>query len=1069
MTEENPLLVKIRKAKSQLPVLRNALADQEKAADADDHRTKEEKEDIQDTKELIDQLEQRVKEHEAEFEKNGNAWNALEAKFTEYYIKARDMSHFGYESGDPLLQEHQDIRARADAQFFLEATDRFNVLVPRIDHAYQLYLGQKALAEGYIRTQNDYRNRMEKLAEEDLGSDVTLRLKAQIEQNIQGAQSQYDQRNYDGAVGTMLDLAPLVGEYESEVFDLSDTAKRVDQMYGPMLTGYQSLKPRAEEFDETQPGITQIGDTIENIDVAIGARDYHSAESSITAVEGELQLLETEVMRLLAVREEEERRRQAEKEEWEGKASRWQSFGARVVQLRDWHAPEAPDLEAALADIEAMVAGEDHAGACAAFDPAEAILDAIWPAHLAQVAAEKAYAEARGTIEQRLAPLVPLVSEELQPPYDAIQAALESAEVAATGYGFVAAESTLADVTPEVDRLEQLAAEHTLRLSVADEMGVGPDTSSPDVEAEVDRRLFETEYEKEDTRIRLIADTLMSNPLGETLPDEVEQARADLDACQPLADGGDYTGALQSLRSLAQSATSIEGRMRKMEQHKQVFEGLDETVREDLDRLAGSVHEPVRKAVEDFYVKGKGPRYSDFLLGFGEYEKLTKLAQEWMAKAAGVQTLEDAYDDIASKVAPRFAALQRRIELAEQNTLPEAKDAAAVVMTEAAAVEEGMAQGDINLAERSLSALTSRLTEFEDAAQSGRDRIRYEAKIAGLSIELNLSAMEDTPSFPESEEQRQAAKAADDARVSAVGAEDWDTAISAVETLDEALKAFTTRAQDINKSKISYDTQQRGIIEGVTTALDGAPPDYPEVAKVQQTLAAEQQKMETAAGEQRWIAALEHLNGLRAATAAARVALRDHYQAHPDFIIGTLRNALQASATVIFAASDSAIDDFEEYVNKLNSDERGFQKGIRYGNYMLDFAAAIAGACSGPAAPMWAAGFGVVKIVLEAGATKVDESLDEFNTRLCTTLVTALKREVAALKSAYKPKVVADRIRDREKDLFKQLGNALHGDRLSEFQSILEANGYELFIEGDALKKEFVTKMRKAFDDMLKG
>lgn len=1063
----NPILERIERAERELPKIEKEKADLVRAAEEDDGEVTAADEEYEEIKTLTTQiaaLERIVREQRKIFEENKAKWEGMSSDRSAVLGQINEVIAWGDTAINDIKSVYDDAHNAAADDCYAEATDTFADVETSLKPIYDEYLKQAAAKEKYDALLDQINQRLDVLAQVGVQSQDAETSLGQIETNLISANYPTESLDYEEAHRLLQMNDAEMSRYEAEITRLQDEQVKADAALADFQSRLAQVEADVAGFEELHARIKVVRGMEPDILTAMGSWEFVAAQQMIASNEAEMDIIESELVRVSAEYDAEQERIKAEFEQWQRREARWHGFQTDVAELSDWSAPEAESLFALGDEIQGYITAEEYLRACDAFDPAETQLDKAWPTHLKQKEAQKTYDSDVPPLRQRLtdARTSTALTEDLENQLASIEMTLENMQISADVSDYVSAVDAIEDVTKRLDAAEQGIRDAETRAQVESEMGLGPGMSDPAVENEINKRLYEAEYPALETRISDADRAISSDPLGFKVQGALDQLQTDLDSINGMVAMGDYAGALEGVRAGVTSMNTLDEMVRDQLARKGQFEEGQYRMSEDIFRLTNSELSSVAEDAADLSQRAGGIMQTS---GVGEYENALQVLSSMDAEVQALQDRADAETRLKAEVMPEWTALKPRYEAAKANQSPEVDAARTAVERSGAIVSNAIDVEDYTTASGEIGNLRTLLDEFEPEAERAQAYQRYQDTLATFpELDADMIDMRSN-TYPEADEEMQACEDAEADRLSHEKAGDWAAARNAIYVQNSKIGLYKAKAKEIDAARDNY---QNNVAATTLRSEQLFPKDAEDptggLERLQAELSETKRRMETAAGLDRWIDAYALLGDFGAAVKDGEITVRDLLQASDGDINGLISIHMKIASGIVINAINYAILDFKIDVKAEIAKSRSFQDITKGAGYVLDIGAAGAGlAGAGGAVVMglgpvgWAGvalGFAVVKIAAEVIADRADAAMDKEAEEILERLTKDLQDAAKKAASTFN-KEQGEFFKKHDPDLYRTIGNHLYNNNRAAAIKALEGSGVPVAATQITLQQQY--------------
>jgi hypothetical protein len=797
------------------------------------------------------------------------------------------------------------------------------------------------------------------------------------------------QRDYVGALEALRIAGGELELVEAEI-------RRLDEGEATCRARIDALRQKlaaaraAHDHEELLPRFETVEGEFGSIEQTMDEFDFTSALGQIASSDAELDAIAAEAAILDARREAEEAEKARLRAEWERCAPRLEAAKGRIAELDAFGAAAAPDLAARAGTVEEEVGQERWREACALLPEVEAALEGPYAEFARQRAAQQAYERDRPQLDARVAAARGSGHADAQVSgrLDAVDAGLAEIGRLAEAKDYLAANERMAPVRAELDQIESALRELETRARVAAEMGLDPNQCTPEVEREAARRLYEEERRALEARIAAVRDADVG---GREIEAALGQLDTNLVSMQASADAGDFEAALEGVRDSVAEMGRAEEALRRQTELRARYEAAVADVRGRLGGVAGNQFRTVADAAAALEA-----RLAD-AERFAEARDYEGALGEVSAIAGQIGPLEQQASALATSSAAAqtaMLALQPRVARVWQSFAPpRLPPNAQVIADEMTAAEELIRAERFDDALEKLRQLETMVSDFEAEAETEQARQRYLDALETLDIEARVGAMVSRP-YPEIEAESLDVAGAHTAMTRIAESEDWGAARNAAFDVSRALQAYDRAYEGVMGAKAAYETAAPAFTGEM---LDAVPADLRSDAQLARLLGDLERihiDMETAATENRFHAALDHLSvardQLNLVYEKKHELLEVDAQVVNDFIADKARISVLEVKSGINEAADR-FGDWAEAQIKAAKPDRGW---VRYITGTLDVLSAVVGVGN----PIAGALISTVKVSVEIGAG-IDADILDDQEAAAEAMAREAKREVRNIGS----------------------------------------------------------------------
>ncbi|MBL1437005.1 MAG: hypothetical protein COB08_012525 [Rhodobacteraceae bacterium] len=1039
----NPLLELIERGNNGITTNQRSLDRLEAEARADDgvvDENDEEYTEIVSIRRQLTELRRLTQDRQDEFDANANEWNGLSTDVGNLLGDISTLADWGDTGLSPINGTVSEMETAAEDQRYRNAIDAYGTahgsLAPMMVE-YRLQFAAKELYDSELAVIEE---RVEVYRAEEVSNELTTTGLNQIDTNLISSAAPTAERDFVEALSLLRMGSTELASVENEIERLIEAKRVTGECYAALTSKIAETETMAQTFPDLTPRFTDVNTSVADIDGQIEACDFMTAQGVIDSVDYELDIIQSEVDRLTSEAEAEAARIAAEREEWERRASRWADFQAKVDELGDWDDAWGANGATFVNQIQGHVSADELTLASEVLEQAEGEISAPWTQHEAQVAAKRSTYEAmRPILDRRTAEARSHehVDEAATQQLNQIDASLQQMTIAADSQDFIAANDANEGIAAALDTVEQLLRENQLRAEVAAEMGEDPNSSNADVETEVIRRLYEAERQLVEDRLSGVRQS-SSDLIGADTESALGQVETDLDSIQIMADGGEYQGALDSIRTAITEMGRIEEVLRDLAELKRQYESAVAAMGSHANRLATAEISVISTAAGDII---DALPQADTLAVAADFQGALDMVLAWETELADLDRQHDEIIARRDQANADFLALSSRIAAVRSNEFTEIQPAADIVLEKVGAVEGLILSEEFAAAIGEIAVLKGLLDDFEPEAENADLYKRYTDTMSVLDLDPKLTEMR-TCIYPEADESQAVIDAKDAERLGNEQSAEWAAARTAAYAESEMLGSFESEILAIDSAKASYESEAPFSIGQAENIFPDEPDDTGTVAHYETELAGCRGRMETAASNNLFLEALELVGEFQNMIEEAELAVRDVFQASDGRIDGFIEIRMQSAQTAVTGGLLTAINRFEGFIRDRVNAERGFQTEIRRNNYVVDVAGAWIGIIP-LGGSIAAAVLSTGKVMAEAAATEIDSAMDDEDVRVASEITAPLRADAARENASWRSDI-GPWFKTNKSEEYKEIGNLLHavnGENESAAGRILLAAG----------------------------
>lgn len=1056
----SPLREQIERIGREIARTESELADLVRAAesDADGKVTPEDEEyeDILQARKELKEARRLLKAKEDEFARNRSEWEGLAGEVGELWDRVRRMEDFGIDGIAVLSDRIAEAEAAGADERYREACDIFAAAQTSAQSPWQEYEEQSEAKAEFDAERPQVDTAVEAIRGAGVTSDMLTAALSQIETNLTSADAMAETRDYKEALALLRLGNPEVAGAEAEVSRLQAEKDAAEQALQAVRDKMDEIQPEAAEFEQLAERIDAVPGGIADAERMIAEGDFANVQNHIGTLDYELDAIRATIPVLRAEQEAEAARIEAERQRWDQAAPRWSEVQDKLRELTEWR-DEASAQVGHFADaVQGHVDAEEFQLALDALGQAEQALEEPWQNHQAQVAARDTYEATRPALEQRVADAGahPHMDDAARQQLAQAEAALSRMADLAGAMDYVAANDETEGLSGALDALEQTLRENQARAEAAEALGADPNTSNAEVEAEANRRLYE---EERDVVQRRLNDALDTGVRGADIEAALGQIQTNLTSIAATADTGDYGQALEDIRGQAAEMGRIEELIRDRAELKARFEAALAELRSDADRLAASELMTVSDAAgHALNTLDEAQTMADE----GRYEEALRKVRTGQTELGDAERRGAELAALKAEAESRLAALRPRLDAAAQNAYPEIQPAADAVTRAADSVNALLEREEFETALEEIDALVTLVELYETEEESAHGYQRYQDALATLDLDNKIRDMNDSE-YPETGEERLSVEEADIRRLAHEADGEWSEARAAAYETSERLGLFSAKQARIESAKASYESEAPAMIAAAEkVSTEGQADDTGAIARWETTLAGIRSQMETAAGENRWLAALEAAEEFGANLRQAEIELRDLFQAPDSVIFAHVRQEAMNFANAIVPSMMNGAMRFEVWVLERIEAERTTGKVMRYVGYGADLAGAVASALDKTG--IVSGIIGGIKLVTEVTADVQDDIADDADRAAGRQLCAEIRAQIASIEGQFNVDM-GPWLKANDPDAFKEIGNRLYNDDPSGATVILEGLGLKIEDSRSAISDSVFEELKSKF------
>lgn len=1047
----NPLLEVIERCESTIANNEKEIKRlKKKAEDHDGDLTEADPEwdQIDTIRKRTETLEQQAGEKRREFEANKAEWEGLSGDVSDLVAKLQTLKDWGEPGAAAIDSTLATMRSSVDEDCYRAAINSFGDAKSSITPLMEEYERQSAAKETYDQEYEGVEQRLEQFREEEVYSDITTSGLPQIETNLDSASAPTDQRNYVEALELLRLGNPEIARLEAEFTRLNEAKTATEENLETLEARMSAMDPgdmsystdaRTQAMQDVQSRFDTVRENVNTVQNLIATCEFTDAQSNIDTNDYELDAIETTIQQAEADEKAELERIEAEREAWQAREHRWTELQTQTDELQEWDDPTGAGAAGARDTIQRHLDAEEYPEATEALEAAEDDIRDGWNRHLEQVAAKGTFDSVIGDLEQRAvdARAHEFADDTVIPMIDSTDTALARMRELAGSKDYIAANDETATVNEALDQVDQALREAQIRAEVEAEMGHDGESSDPDVENAIQERLYTEERAALEQRV---ADAGNIDVAGGGIREALDQLQTDMDSAQGIADGGDFAGAVEAVRTSTQEMGRVDEVVRDQLELKSRFDRAFADMTAQAGCLVTCELATISDQTQNII---DGSEEAMTLADAGDYEtalqQVTTAEQELDALDRQEADLHAQKDEATEKL----SRLAQQIEAVQGNEYDDVQSHADLIMTKVGNINDMMTSENYEGAITAIGELEPMLTEFAEEAEIAKQYQNYQDALASLDIETGLMDMRSCI-YPEAEEDMASVEAKETERLTADSGGDWKAACDATYKIKELLDIFDGTVAGIDASREYYELNSPTALQDIEDLVpDGVEENKAEIDKIKADVEEIKTRMETAADASRFIEAHSILSELAQAISVAQNEIRDLLQANDSTINEFIKNKADIAKNSIFGGMLTAINTFKiDIVNRVTS-ERDFQKEVRRAKYQLDVGAAIAGCLPGAGAIVGAI-FSSAATAAEATATEIDDAMDAEDNRIADLIAEKLHEARRELDGNW----ISDCgpwFKTNKPDAYKEIGNYLYGDnsqqRPSEAAAVLTRLG----------------------------
>lgn len=395
----------------------------------------------------------------------------------------------------------------------------------------------------------------------------------------------------------------------------------------------------------------------------------------------------------------------------------------------------------------------------------------------------------------------------------------------------------------------------------------------------------------------------VAEPQAETITQMLAQLDANVPALQPMELAWDYTGALETLRTLMTELEAAEAELRRVQELKASFDSDFAALQPRLTEASSTQYASLMELHQILLTARDQVDASvtacDYDSASAQLPALETAVTDVLTARQTLDGFRQQYEAERTRLAPRLAAASSS-EMESTASLQQAiidADDAMVALAEAENFEEAAAHGSI---------VEAALVAYEAVVE---DRDLYETRLGALQDELT-QASESRPGWLYLEPiQSELARIQGEMEAEA-GAENFEAALEKITALEGKLVEFFAA---IEAKRVEYEAAMELIKPRLEHMETCTYPVEPQIKAVEQAVAANQ----TLVSAEDWQGALDGVASIEAALDAGNVA----HEAHDASLRATINAdlpTLRASAIDPVNASLSSAVTLGNYVTQID-------------------------------------------------------------------------------------------------------------------------------------------------------
>ncbi|MFK7836341.1 MAG: hypothetical protein AB8B60_08990 [Sulfitobacter sp.] len=1018
----NPLLVQIERCEASIREYQGEVARLEDEARADDgvvDENDEEFEEIQAIGRQIVELERVATEKQQEFDNNRLEWDGIAREVAALRENLATLTDWGDPSLGPLNDTVAEMDASSGDECYRDAINHYNTAQRSIDPKMEEYQRQYEAMQTYEEELGQAQGRVDALRDADVSTDMTRSTLDQIDTNFESAAYPTNDRDYVEALSLLRMGEPEIVRLETEVERLQVAKADTEASFSELEARTSDTETEAAEFETLLPRFDQLHASENEIRNYIANCEFAEAQGTIDSSDYEVDAIIAQMGVLQDERDAEAERIAAERTAWEQRSARWSEFQRQLDELLEWEDPEAANPDAIRNEINELVTNEEFAQASERLEQAESAISTPWQEHQRQVAAKTTYDGVIPDLDRRAseATASPFADEVTENQMASTDTALQRVHELADGRDFIAANEETSTISQALDQTEQTLRENEIRAAVEAEMGGDGNSSDPEIENEVKRRLYEEERGVVEGRIDSASQTDVA---GAEIEAALSQLNTDLDSITALAEGGDYDGALEGVRTAMTEVGRVEELIRDQQELKGRYETAFTAFGYHANCLMTCEINSVSQAAQTLV---DGSSEAEDMAAQGDYTGALELVERWEAELVTLDQRDVELHALKDQAQEALSGLSSRIDEVRGNTHEEIQPAADMIVSKVTEIEELMTNEEFSGAITEIDGLSGMLTEFEEEADRAKYYQRYSDAVLSLGIDVAMTEVR-ACTFPEMSDTIGEVEALDDERTGAAEQSDWETACAAAYRQSEKVGQYRTEVAAIGMARDLYTRDSPAFIAESEEMFEGVPEDDGVVVSTRATIDAHRQQMETTASEERYLAAVELMNEFMTIIEEGKLNIRDAFQASESVINDWISGKMNDARGAVMGGMLTAINRFRIDVLTRITSERDFQTAARYAGYYLDVSSAWVSIIPG-GGDIAGAIYGTAKVGIEIAATELDNAMDNADQAAANEMIEKLHAERIKLNNQWRSDI-GPWYKSNKADIYQQLGHFLY-------------------------------------------
>lgn len=1061
----NPLKEDIERLSTRIESIARRLKVEKDKAEADDEKITPDDPNyklIQNIEKKLGLARNQLNEKKLELKRNRTEWEGLQddVRLVRHQIdllEAWDMAGL-----EDVKTEMQKVDAADAEDRYRDATAAFKGVKKEIAPLVNIYDDQTEKQPIYEDELGKVNARIDVLRREGVDTDDTEKRFGQMATNLAAADGYAKAHDYIAALALLRENNTELAQYETEILAQVEARKKAEGQFARVEQRIVETEADGGLFESLGKRFTDVRTALETVRLTMGRNDFTVAFGELSSIDYELDAIGAEIAILFAEREANDARITKEYEEWQRRQPRWDELQSKVTALLDWKDGASIAMAGRRDKIQGHVDNDEYRLASDALTEAEASMEDAWPAYVAQLEAKVTYDIARPPLDQRVsdAQTERHVDEAVVRQLTEAEMLLQRMADLALGMDFVAASDGIQGASTALAKVEQTLRENKARLEAAAALGVDPDTSSLELEEEIQRRLYEEERPQLEERIEAAAGV---PAMGREVELSVSQLRTDLVSIDAIVQGGTYAEAVQGVRTAAEEVARVEEMIRDQEERKRVCDVALADVQSDAARLEASPFLRVSSAAGQITNQAGD---AETLMARGDYQGALKTVEGWADELERIQAMEDEMAPLKVDIECELKGLEAGTRMAASNPHAEIQAAADMVVAKLDEIERLMKAEEFAAAWSEVTNLKQVLAEYEREALSAQQYKRYQETLSLFSLGARMMEIR-AITFPEISGVRETAEARETERLDNEAEGDWAAAEQSAIAQEDAIANVKVEEVHIDTSRKSYAAEAPVSIALAAEIFPDKVADADATRIIEswkKTLADHQRIMEHQAVEQRYLEAMRLLGEFDQKIEEARLAVRDLLQATDSDIEDFIHGYMADTRHITTGALVDAVNKFEVFILRRITEDRDFQKTAKKVGWFLDIVGIVGSFAPKGFDKIIGAVVGGTKLVIDVSVTIADDVADKRDEEVAAKLVAPLHSEASRLDRALDPSKSAPRLKDSFPELWMEVGNRIEVNDRSAARELLKSAGVPIGVSYLQTYEKYLAELKSQFE-----